>query len=76
MQLITSSMDYFLGTNFEKDLNADLFRNIGIDSLKFAELIAHLEDELGVRIDFACLTDWEEIKTLNGLAKFVLNHYE
>jgi acyl carrier protein len=52
-------------------IDGDLFIDFGLDSLQFAELISHLERRLQMEIDFSEVIDWENVKRLSGLVKFI-----
>lgn len=54
----------------------DLFLEIGLDSLHYAELISKLEVQLGIEFDFSSLSDWESVRTIRGITKFVVNNLE
>jgi len=49
----------------------DLFFDLGLDSLHYAELISKIEDDLGVELDFSSLNNWESVRTISGIAEFV-----
>jgi len=53
----------------EDDL--DLFFDLGLDSLHYAELISKIENDLGVELDFSSLNNWESVRTISGIAEFV-----
>lgn len=54
--------------------DGDLFDDFGLDSLKFAELVAHLEDVFKSQFDFSEILNWEDVKTLSGLITFIVQN--
>jgi acyl carrier protein len=51
--------------------DGDLFLEFGLNSLQFAELISHIEEQFQIEIDFSKLIDWEAVKTLSGLVRYI-----
>lgn len=49
----------------------DLFFDLGLDSLHYAELISKIENDLGVELDFSSLDNWESVRTISGIVEFV-----
>jgi acyl carrier protein len=49
----------------------DIFLIGKLDSLLFAELIAAVEFQFGVYVDFTEIQDWEQIKTPVGLSGII-----
>jgi acyl carrier protein len=50
----------------------DIFLVGGLDSLNFAELIAAIELEFTISIDFRDLYDWNSVKSARGLSAFAI----
>lgn len=53
----------------------DFFDESILDSLKFAQLVAALEEEFEVEVSFAELDDWTVVRSPLGLAKLVVENY-
>lgn len=50
----------------------DVFLVGALDSLNFAELIAAIEVQFSLSLDFRDLLDWTSIKTARGLSAFAM----
>ena len=50
----------------------DIFLIGALDSLNFAELIAAIEVQFSISLDFRDLLDWTSIKTARGLSAFAM----
>ena len=61
-------------TNLSVQPNLDLFFDLGLDSLHYAELISQIETEIGVTLDFSSLDNWESVRTINGIIEFVFKN--
>jgi len=46
----------------------DLFVDSGLDSLDFAELLDDVERGLNLKLDIAKITNWDDLKSIRGLA--------
>lgn len=69
--LITWISDW---TNLSVQPDLDLFFDLGLDSLHYAELISKIETEIGVTLDFSTLDNWESVRTINGIIEFVFKN--
>jgi acyl carrier protein len=69
--LITWISDW---TNLSVQPDLDLFFDLGLDSLHYAELISKIEAEIGVTLDFSTLDNWESVRTINGIIEFVFKN--
>lgn len=49
----------------------DLFFDLGLDSLHYAELISKIENDLDMELDFSSLSNWESVRTISGIAEFI-----
>ena len=52
--------------------NDDVFFVGALDSLNFAELIASIEDNFDIVLDFTDLLDWNSLKTAQGISAFIM----
>lgn len=50
----------------------DVFVIGALDSLNFAELIASIEDNFDIILDFTDLLDWNSLKTTQGISAFIM----
>jgi acyl carrier protein len=51
--------------------DGDLFKDFGLDSLLYAELISHMEEYIGKQIHFGHLIDWSSVKSISGLSQYI-----
>ena len=52
-------------------LSSNFFEEGVLDSLSFAELVVELEEQLQIEINFADITDWQTVSSINGLSDFL-----
>lgn len=52
----------------------DFFSESILDSLKFAQLIAALEEELKFEVSFSKIEDWTFVRNASGLARWILEN--
>ena len=58
-------------TRIEMKEDQDFFDEAILDSLKFAQLVAALEDQFEVEVSFGELDDWSVVRYPLGLAKLL-----
>jgi len=63
----------YMRPDFELGLDDSLMGNGVVDSMGVMEMIQFLEDEFGISVDDADITE-ENIGTLNAIASYVLKH--
>jgi len=61
-------------TNLKVEVDLDLFFDLGLDSLHYAELISKVEADLGTLLDFSSLSDWESVRTIGGITEFIVSN--
>ena len=73
IQTFAEFMQAWILKRFEIEMppTADFFESGVLDSLTFNEMLAAVESEFQIEVDFDSLDDWREIRSVDGLASFL-----